>query len=186
MTTALEGGEGSASRLGRFLPPGKTRCPLYRRLGGPQCRSGQVRKISPPTEIRSPDRAARSQSLYRLSYTGPRAYKYAVLKCNHKIFPVRKIAYLSYALRCIIIGFGNHQPATASATNPDSSAIFSRKQIIWTNRVIWQKLMTAISSRADLPCSGSRSPDETLVVNFFLRRIWSALFTCQSVIRVVY
>jgi hypothetical protein len=41
-------GEGSASRPGRFLPPGKTRYPLYRRLGGPQGRSGQVRKISPP------------------------------------------------------------------------------------------------------------------------------------------
>jgi hypothetical protein len=31
-----------------LLPPGKTRYPLYRRLGGPQGRSGQVRKISPP------------------------------------------------------------------------------------------------------------------------------------------
>jgi len=31
------------------LPPGKTRYPLYRRLGGPQCRSERVRKISPPT-----------------------------------------------------------------------------------------------------------------------------------------
>ena len=41
-------GEGSASRPGRSLPPGKTRYPLYRRLGGPQGRSGQVRKISPP------------------------------------------------------------------------------------------------------------------------------------------
>jgi len=30
------------------LPQGKTRYPLYRRLGGPQGRSGQVRKISPP------------------------------------------------------------------------------------------------------------------------------------------
>jgi len=30
------------------LPPGKTRYPLYRRLGGPQGRSGLVRKISPP------------------------------------------------------------------------------------------------------------------------------------------
>jgi len=28
--------------------PGKTRYPLYRRLGGPQGRSGRVRKISPP------------------------------------------------------------------------------------------------------------------------------------------
>jgi hypothetical protein len=48
LTSALEGGEGSASRPGRTLPPGKTRYPLYRWLGGPQGRSGQVRKISPP------------------------------------------------------------------------------------------------------------------------------------------
>ena len=68
MTTALEGGEESASRPGRSLPPGKTRYPLYRRLSGPQGRSEQVRKISPPTGIRSPDHPARSQSLYRLSY----------------------------------------------------------------------------------------------------------------------
>jgi hypothetical protein len=40
-------GQGSASRPGRSLPPGKTRYPLYRRLGGPQGRSGQGRKISP-------------------------------------------------------------------------------------------------------------------------------------------
>ena len=30
------------------LPPGKTRCPLYSRLGVPQDQSGQVQKISPP------------------------------------------------------------------------------------------------------------------------------------------
>jgi hypothetical protein len=48
MTSALEGGECSAARPGRTLPTGKTRYPLYRRLGGPQGRSGQARKISPP------------------------------------------------------------------------------------------------------------------------------------------
>ena len=48
MTTALEGGEGSASRPGCSIPPGKTRYQMYRRLGGPQGRSGQVQKISPP------------------------------------------------------------------------------------------------------------------------------------------
>jgi len=48
MTSALEGGEGSASNPGRYLPPGKTRYQFYRRQGGPQGRSGQVRKISPP------------------------------------------------------------------------------------------------------------------------------------------
>ena len=36
-----------------LFTPGKTRYPLYRRLGGPQGRSGQVRKISPSTGIRS-------------------------------------------------------------------------------------------------------------------------------------
>ena len=41
-------GEKSATRLGRTLPPGKTRYPLYRRLGGPHGQSGQVRKISSP------------------------------------------------------------------------------------------------------------------------------------------
>ena len=68
--------EGSASRPGRFLPPGKNQYPLYGRLGWPQGRSGQVRKISPTTGIRSPDRPARSQSLYGLSY---RAHKKKVV-----------------------------------------------------------------------------------------------------------
>jgi hypothetical protein len=44
----LEGGEGSGPRTGRSLPKGKTRYPLYRRLGGPQGRSEQVRKTPPP------------------------------------------------------------------------------------------------------------------------------------------
>jgi len=45
---ALEGGEGSASCPSCSLPLGKTRYPLYRRLGGSQGQSGQVQKISPP------------------------------------------------------------------------------------------------------------------------------------------
>ena len=49
------------------LPPGKTQHPLHRRLGGPQGRSGRAENLV-PTGIRSPDRPARSQSLYRLSY----------------------------------------------------------------------------------------------------------------------
>jgi hypothetical protein len=54
------------------LPPGKSSYPLYMRLGGPQGRSGRVRKIS-PTGIRSPERPARSESLYRLSYRSPQS-----------------------------------------------------------------------------------------------------------------
>ena len=52
MTAALEGGGWSAARPGRTLPPGKTRYPLYRRLGGPQGWSGRAENLI-PTGIRS-------------------------------------------------------------------------------------------------------------------------------------
>ena len=41
-------GVGGQRHAAAALPPGKTRYPLYRRLGGPQGRSGRVWKISPP------------------------------------------------------------------------------------------------------------------------------------------
>jgi len=63
-------GVGGQRQAPAVLPPGKTRYTLYRRLGGPQNRSGQVRKISPPTGIRSPDRPGLSELLYQLSYRG--------------------------------------------------------------------------------------------------------------------
>jgi hypothetical protein len=47
VTSALEEGGWSAPRSGRFTPR-KTRYSLYSRLGGPQGRSGHVRKMSPP------------------------------------------------------------------------------------------------------------------------------------------
>jgi hypothetical protein len=53
------------------LPLRKTRYPLYRRLGGPWGRLGWLRKISPPTGTRSPDRPAHSETQYRLSYACP-------------------------------------------------------------------------------------------------------------------
>jgi hypothetical protein len=65
------------------LPPGMSaRYPLYRRLGGPQSRSGRygvVKIFFCPTGTRtpaSPGRPARSQSLYRLSYPGSYIYIY--------------------------------------------------------------------------------------------------------------
>ena len=41
-------GMGGQRHAPATLPPGNTRYPLYRRLGGPQGRSGRARKISPP------------------------------------------------------------------------------------------------------------------------------------------
>ena len=46
-TLAL-GGVGGQHHVPAALPPGKTRCVLYRRLGELQGRSGEVKKISPP------------------------------------------------------------------------------------------------------------------------------------------
>jgi hypothetical protein len=60
-------GEWSASHSGRSLRSKKSRYPLYRRLGGPQDRSGYVRKISPHRDS-IPDRRAHSQLLYQLRY----------------------------------------------------------------------------------------------------------------------
>ena len=71
MTAALEGGEWSAARPDRILPPVKTWYPLYRRLGGPQGRYGRAKNLV-PTGVRSRTVQTVAQSLYRLSY---RAHK---------------------------------------------------------------------------------------------------------------
>ena len=47
MTAALEGGEWSAARPDRILPPGKTQYPFCRLLGGPQGWSGRVENLVP-------------------------------------------------------------------------------------------------------------------------------------------
>ena len=67
MSTALKGGEWSAARPGRTLALGKTRYPLYRRLDGPQGRSGRAENLALPgfdPLIIQPV----ALSLYRLSY----------------------------------------------------------------------------------------------------------------------
>ena len=47
LTSALDG-VGGQRHAPTALPRGKTRYPLYKRLGGSQGRCGWVRKISPP------------------------------------------------------------------------------------------------------------------------------------------
>jgi len=70
MTAALEVGGWSAACPGRTLPPGKTGYPFYRRLGGPQGRSGRAENLV-PTGIRSPDRPARSSVAIPTELPGP-------------------------------------------------------------------------------------------------------------------
>jgi len=79
-------GVGSVSCPNCSLPLGKTRYPLYRRLGGPQGQPEQVRKFSPPTGIQSPDHPAHSQSLYRLHYPAHLVHQYFAKKQTFVIF----------------------------------------------------------------------------------------------------
>ena len=67
-TSALEG-LGGQRHGPTALPPGKTRYPLYRRLGSPKASLDGCGKPRPHRDS-NPDRPARSESLYRLSYTG--------------------------------------------------------------------------------------------------------------------
>jgi hypothetical protein len=107
MTTVLEWGEGSASRPGRSLPPGKTRYSMYRRLRGLQGRSGEARKVSPPTGIRSPDHPARSQSLYRLRYPAHHSdsrhdnSEY----CHHKVWYSLNVFFLTTFVSFYVLNF---------------------------------------------------------------------------------
>jgi len=71
MTAALEGGEWSAARPDRTLPPEKTRYPFFRSLGGPQGRSVRAESLV-PTRIRS--RTVQSVEYLNLKMTKSRKY----------------------------------------------------------------------------------------------------------------
>ena len=86
MTSALRWGWVVSTKHRPLYPRGKTRYPLYRRLGRPQGRSGRAQKISPAS-----DRPARSESLYQLSYSGPSSIEIILL-------------FLAWLL-CWIVGF---------------------------------------------------------------------------------
>ena len=96
MTAELEGGEWSAARPGPTLPPGKTRYPLYRRLGGPQGRSGQAENLV-PTGIRSQTVQPVAQSLYRLSYRANPVHLY-----TFKRIYILQLTFLKFKYRMLV------------------------------------------------------------------------------------
>ena len=99
------------------LPPGKIRCPLYRRLGGPQGRSGRVRKISPLTGIWSPHSPARSESLYRLRYSGSLLF-YIYTSLRH-IVKVRVIVTILFSgPKCFLMPSKSHSETALPVVQP--------------------------------------------------------------------
>jgi len=101
MTAALEGGEWSAARPGRTLPPGKTRYPFYRRLVGPQGWYGLAENLV-PTGIRS--RTVQPVvSRYTDWATGPTFYLFEIvilLRGNEQDKVYQKINSLSVGYTC--------------------------------------------------------------------------------------
>ena len=110
LTSALDG-VGGQRHAPAALPPEKTRYPLYRRLGGPQGRSGQVRKISPPsTEV---PRVKRRQK--EADHSQPRS---ADVKKERIYFQTSTTRKLGSASNRAFAGF------QASAVRPMRSALF--------------------------------------------------------------
>ena len=65
-------GVGGQRHTPAALPPGKDPVPIVQEAGwapGPVWTGAE--NLAPPTGIRFPDRPARSESLYRLSFRGP-------------------------------------------------------------------------------------------------------------------
>jgi len=85
LTSALDGVGGQRHALAA-LPQGKTRYPLYRRLDGPQGRSGRVQKISPPPPGFDPRIFQLVASHYTDWATLVLAWRYKVL-CTRLTFP---------------------------------------------------------------------------------------------------
>jgi len=97
MTAALKGGEWSAARPGRTLPPGKTRYTFYRRLVGPQDRSGRAENLF-STGIRSPDRPARSSVAIRTELPYPQRTIWSSFKNKKLIIPTNQTVLPIYFL----------------------------------------------------------------------------------------
>ena len=102
-----------------------TRYPFYRRLGGLQGLFGQVRNISQPTGIRSPDHPARNESLYRLLSKVPNINKtffFNSASCNDYIS-------LLSAEYCLYLQGDKCSSGCCSDTEDEMSQLFSVLQL---------------------------------------------------------
>ena len=107
MTTALEGGEGSASRPRPLFTPGKDPVPIVHEAGWASVPvwTGAENLVS--TGIRSSDLPARSQSLYRLSYPAHARNGARSFYCH--------VRSTDFILMAVILSFGTFYTGTADA-----------------------------------------------------------------------
>ena len=126
MTAALEGFEGSASHPGRSLLPGKTWYPFYRRLGGPQGRSGRAKNLVPtgirsrtvqPVVSRYSDWATRPTYLWGTSVYFYRSFPYTII--SHPTETTQQLHYNGQLIKCCreATSVDCHNHATHGATS---------------------------------------------------------------------
>jgi len=138
--------EGSAARPGRNLPPGKTRYPLYRRLGGHQGRSGRAENLV-LAEIRSRTVQPVAQSLYRLSYPAHQQGK----KCYWKISNKRH--YKLIAIWTVWPLINTNTPTFLGSTNIDNNNIL-------VYQCSWRWLKMDHSSQKKYECSYNKTKEK--------------------------
>jgi hypothetical protein len=151
MITILEGCGGSASRPGRSLPPGKTRYPLYRRLGGSQGRSGLVRKIRfhPVFDPRTVQAVASRYTGYTTRPTCRFKANVKVIWGHEKMFWIQGQAFLqmnsSLMISEILTTTRINVTVNWGFYREDGGSRFSQNVVIYTslclvkapNRVVW-------------------------------------------------
>jgi len=94
------------SRPGSTFPPGKTRYALYRRLGEPQGRSGQVQKITPPPGF-DPRTVRPVGSHYTDCATQPTTFTFLEKKVIQRIFNLRGSLIISKIKRPVPLKWAN-------------------------------------------------------------------------------
>jgi len=105
MTAALEGGEWSAARPGRTLPPGKDPVPTLQEAGWAQGWSGQVENLV-PTGIRS--RNVQSVG-YKLLVSVNYPFTYQCILCIPSSLTIKTLRSAHSVYLCVLCGSQNQQ-----------------------------------------------------------------------------
>jgi hypothetical protein len=137
LTSALEGDGWSAPRPGRFTPR-KDTVPIIQEAGWVPGSVWMCAKNLSPTGIRSPDRPARSESLYRLSYPVPYTTRVTwIFRNTWHLFRLSRLCVLvSVLLGCGTVSLGDVvrrlDTSCISGNVGHQSLIDVKPHLIWT------------------------------------------------------
>ena len=111
LTSALDAVSGQL-HAPAALSPGKTRYPLYRKLGGPQCRSGQMRKISsspPGFDLRTVQAVASHYTDWAIPTQNRNWCLITCSKLMHSLFIIFFFIFVSHSSTCFEPYCAHHQ-----------------------------------------------------------------------------